>query len=440
MMMFGLYFMKDVPFRRILLHGMVVDETGKKMSKVIGNVIDPLDLVYGAKPEAIAEHASPGVPTKEALTKFKKSYPSIASDIEKGTGFPAFGTDAMRMTLATYPPSNKRIALAPKRIEGYRHFANKIWNASRLCLGHMEGDKAPTLTGKAPEARAFFNRWILAELGKTIDIATAGLAEFRIDEAANEAYRFFWNDFCDWYLEVTKPVLREGGDPAEAAETRLVMAHVLETSYRLLHPIMPYITEELWQRAPRPASRKSSVAFGPYPTATTDAIVDEAARKEMEIFKAVVSAARSIRSEHEVSPKAEVPLALRTNSAATRTMLEGRLGAIAFLVRAPEAVVEAIGGPRAAGTTVSVVPSEEGPIEVLVGLKGLVTKDEELARIDREMKRIDKDVAVMEKKLSSPAFVEKAPKDVVDEAKALLQQLRDARSRLEESRKLAEEL
>ncbi len=440
MMMFGLYFMKDVPFRRVLLHGMVVDETGKKMSKVLGNVIDPLDLVYGAKPEAIAEHASPGAPTQEALTKFKKSYPSIAADIEKGVGFPAFGTDAVRMTLSTYPPSNKRIALAPKRIEGYRHFANKIWNASRLCLSHMEGDKRPELTGKPPAAKGFFNRWVLAQLGKTIAIANAGLAEFRIDEAANEAYRFFWNDFCDWYLEVTKPILREGGDATEAAETRAVMAHVLEASYRLLHPMMPYITEELWQRAPRPASRKTSIAFGPYPEADVDAITDEAALRDMEIFKAVVSAARSIRSEHDVKPTLDVPLALRSDSDVARAMLGDRLSAISFLVRAPSPVVEKIGGPRAAGTTVNVVPTPHGPIEVLVGLKGLVTKDDELKRIDREMKRIDKDLGVMAKKLSSPAFVEKAPKEVVDEAKALQQQLMEARARLEESKKLAEEL
>ena len=160
----------------------------------------------------------------------------------------------------------------------------------------------------------------------------------------------------------------------------------------------------------------------------------------MEIFKAVVSAARSIRSEHDVKPALDVPLALRSDSDAARAMLGARLPAIAFLVRAPGAVVETIGGPRAAGTTVNVVPTPHGPIEVLVGLKGLVTKEDELKRIDREMKRIDKDLGVMAKKLSSPAFVEKAPKEVVDEAKALQQQLMEARARLEESKKLAEEL
>ncbi len=444
MMMFGLYFMKDVPFRRVLLHGLVVDETGDKMSKVKGNVIDPLDLIHGASFAEVVKKALPGAPEAEALAKFRKAYPSTAA---MGNGFPAFGTDALRFMLSTYPPSNKRIALQPKRIEGYRHFANKIWNASRLCLGHVEGVDATKLTGKAPEAKAFFNRWILAQLGKSIAIANAGVAEFRIDEAANESYRFFWNDFCDWYLEVTKPILREGfafdappRHTPEAEETRLVMAHVLETSLRMLHPIMPYITEEVWQRMPRPASRRSSIAFGPYPTAEIDGRDDDAVLREMDVFKGVVSAARSIRSEHEVKPGADAPLTLRTDGADATKLLEVHLGTLGFLTRSKAPAIEKMGGPRAAGTTTSVVPTPYGPIEVLVGLKGLVTKDEELARIDREIKRIEKDLAAVDKKLSSKGFTDRAPKEVVLETLALQTQLKDARVRLDESRKLADEL
>jgi valyl-tRNA synthetase len=444
MMMFGLYFMKDVPFRRVLLHGLIVDETGDKMSKVKGNVIDPLDLVYGATFTEMVKKTLPGAPEAEAMTKFKKAYPSAAA---MGSGFPAFGADALRFTLCTFPPSNKRIALAPKRIEGYRHFANKIWNAARLCLGHLEGVSGASLTGKAPEAKGFYNRWILAQLGKSIAVANAGIEAFRIDEAANESYRFFWNDFCDWYLEVTKPVLRENGAfdgaPArtpEAEETRLVMAHVLETSLRMMHPLMPYITEELWQRTPRPASRRSSIAFGPFPKADVEGLADEQVLREMEVFKAIVSAARTIRSEHEVKPAADAPLAVRTDDAAAIALLTSQIGTIGFLTRCKTPTLEKTGGPRAAGTTTSVVPTPYGPIEVLVGLKGLVTKDEELARIDREIKRIDKDLAAIEKKLSSKGFTDRAPKEVIDETMALKKQLEDARARLLESRTLADEL
>jgi len=444
MMMFGLYFMKDVPFRRVLLHGMVVDETGDKMSKVKGNVIDPLDLVYGTTFTEMVKKTLPGAPEAEAMAKFKKAYPSAAG---MGTGFPAFGADALRFTLSTFPPSNKRIALAPKRIEGYRHFANKVWNASRLVLGHLEGFDATSMapdmaTAQAP--KGFFNRWIVAQLAKTIDVCNAGYDAFRIDEAANETYRFFWNDFCDWYLEVTKPILRAPDGSAatteEANETRATMAHVLETSLRLLHPLMPYITEELWQRSPRPATgRRSSIAFGPYPNGS-DAKADEAVLRDMEIFKSVVGAARTIRAEHGVERKADAPITIRSDSEEARAFVTARLQALSFLAGSASPVVEKTGGARTAGTTVSVVPTAYGPIEVLVGLKGLVTKEDELSRIEREMKRIKKDLETIEKKMAAKSFMERAPKEVIDETLAQKQQLLDALARLEEARRLADEL
>jgi len=434
MMMFGLYFMKEVPFRRVLLSGLIVDETGDKMSKVKGNVIDPLDLIHGATFADMVKKTLPGAPEQEALTKFKKAYPSAAA---MGSGFPAFGTDALRFTLATFPPSNKRIALAPKRIEGYRHFANKIWNATRLSLGHLEKLDGNALTGAPPNATTWFNRWLLAELANAVEVANGGLASFRIDEAANESYRFFWNEFCDWYLEITKPVLRS--ETPEAEETRLVLAHVLETSLRLLHPLMPFITEDLWQRVPKPASRKRSIAFGPYPS-RADGRDDARALEEMAIFKGVVSAARTIRSEHEIDPKATVPLTLRVASPEAKALLEERLGSIATLVKSDGPKIEDAGGPRLPGTMTSIVPSPRGPIEVLVGLKGLVTKEKELVRIDRETKRIDKDLAAIEKKMSSKGFLERAPKEVIDETNALKKQLLDAKARLEESKALADEL
>ena len=438
MMMFGLHFMKDVPFRRVLLHGLVVDETGEKMSKVKGNVIDPLDLINGATFADMVKKTLPGAPEAEALAKFKKAYPSAAT---MGTGFPAFGTDAVRFTLTQFPPTNKRISLAPKRIEGNRHFANKIWNATRLSLGHLAKLDASKVTGEAPKATAWWNRWLLAQLGKTIAIANQGLGDFRIDEASNEAYRFFWNDFCDWYLEITKPVLRDE-DPGSSAvmqETLLVLAHVLETSLRLLHPMMPFITEDLWQRLPRPASRRSSIAFGPYPTAI-DAHENDAALKEMELFKAVVSAARTIRSEHEIEPKADVPLSLRANGEEARALLTARLPAIANLVRSKAPTVATSGGPREPGTTTGIVTTSLGPIEVHVGLKGFVTKAKELVRIEREIKKIDKDLGSIEKKMSSKGYVEKAPKEVIEETNALKAQLIEAKARHEESRTLADEL
>jgi len=431
MMMMGLHFMGDVPFRRVLLHGMVVDEQGQKMSKVTGNVIDPLDLVHGSSFEDVVQKALPGAPLAEALTKFKKSYPSAA---QMGSGFPAFGADALRFTLASYSPQAKRIALAPKRIEGYRHFCNKIWNATRFALPYLEKASLPD-QGGVPQATSRHNRWILSRLASTLEEATQSIEEFRLDEATSTLYRFFWNDLCDWYLELTKPVF-QGDDEARKQETATVLAHVLETSLRALHPFIPFITEELWQRVPRPSSRPISLAIAPWPTAQ-DGRPDPQADREMGAVQAVIGAARSIRSEHEVHPGASVPVALRAASEELRKLLADEIVAIRTLVKTDgDPKIEPSGGPRPRGSVMNVA----GEVEVLVGLVGLVDAKKEAARIEREIKKTEKDLAVLEKKLSLPSFVDKAPPEVVAEAKAQREALLRTRARLDEARGIADEL
>jgi len=432
MIMFGLHFTNEVPFRRVLLSGLIVDETGEKMSKVKGNVIDPLDLIHGTTFAEMVKKTLPGAPEAEAMTKFKKAYPSAAT---MGTGFPAFGADAVRFSLATYPPTNMRIALAPKRIEGNRHFLNKLWNATRLVL-ELVGD-APLQTTPPKDAYA---KWILSRLHETASVARSGLESFRIDESANGLYHFFWEEFCSWYLEIAKPIVREGKDAALREETRATLMFVLEASLRLLHPFVPFITEELWQRLPESSrEKKSSIALASYP-GDSIAARDLGVEGEMATLQAIIVAARTIRSEHEVHPAAEMPLSIRANADAIAFAKE-RAGAIKTLVKTMgEPVFEAIGAPHVAGSTTSVLPSNKGSIEVVVGLKGLVTADKERARIEREMKKVDKDVAAVQKKLASPAFVDKAPKEVIEQAHAQLKALLDAKARLEEAKKLAAEL
>jgi valyl-tRNA synthetase len=360
-----------------------------------------------------------------------------------GTGFPAFGADAVRFTLATYPPSNKRIALAPRRIEGNKHFLNKMWNATRLALDLL-GDYE--WRGIAPP-KGFYNQWIRSRFATTCATAHDGLGAFRIDEAAQAAYRFFWNDLCDWYLELAKPILRKQTNgsflrPDEVPEMQATLAYVLEGSLRLMHPMMPFITEELWQRVPRPASRKPSVAFGPYPTPDEEkgarALETEA---WMETLQGVVSSARTVRSEHDIDKKAEVPVRIRSASPEVVAFLRGHSEAIRLLVKtAGEPVFEAPGSPRDQGTTVSVVASAHGPVEVLVTLKGLVDPKDEVARVERELKKLERDLGALEKKLASPGFVDRAPPEVVDESRKQRATMVDAKARLEESRKLADEL
>jgi len=431
MMMMGLYFMKEVPFRRVLLHGMVVDENGEKMSKVKGNVIDPLDLIHGAAFDDVVQKTLPGAPREEALAKFRKSYPSTA---QMGAAFPAFGADALRFTLASYSPQAKRIALAPKRIEGYRHFCNKVWNATRFALPYIEKHAAP-LDGATPKATWRANRWILSRLHAAVGATETGLGEFRLDDASTALYRFFWNELCDWYLEIAKPVFQDETSPL-AVETATVLAHALETSMRALHPFIPFITEDLWQRLPRPATRPVSLALAPYPNALDGGDAPEVDR-EMAILQAVISAARTIRSEHEVHPGAQVPLLLRVADPAVRALLADEITTIRTLVRTQgEPLIEASGTGRPAGSVMSVA----GDVEVLVGLKGLVEASKETARIEREIKKVEKDLALMQKKLASKAFIERAPAEVVAESQEQLAGLVRTRSALEEARFLAEEL
>jgi valyl-tRNA synthetase len=226
------------------------------------------------------------------------------------------------------------------------------------------------------------------------------------------------------------------------AETAMTLAYVLEGSLRLMHPLMPFITEELWQRIPRPRSRHSSIAFGPYPTpeqerSARDLVVDA----RMEVLQGVISAARTVRSEHNVDNKAEVQVRVRSNNPQTLSFLREHADSIRFIVKtAGLPVFEAAGGAREAGWTMGVVPSSEGPIEVLVNLKGLVEPSEELARIERELKKIDKELLAIDKKLGSPGFVDRAPKEVVDEARIQRQALVDAKDRLVAARQLVAEL
>ncbi|MFO0757348.1 MAG: valine--tRNA ligase [Byssovorax sp.] len=428
MMMMGIHFMGEPPFKRILLHGLVVDETGDKMSKVKGNVIDPLDLIHGATFDQVIDKALPGAPKEEALRKFKKAYPSAA---QMGSGFAPYGADALRYTLATYSPQAKRIPLSPKKIEGNRNYCNKIWNATRYALTYLEGAKV----GSAPpRATLLPNRWILSRLASAVETARTGIDEFRLDDASLGLYHFFWGELCDWYLELSKPIFAEGGPAAE--ETRDVLAYVLEAALRLHHPFIPFITEELWHKVPRPENHPISLALASYPGAES-ASRDLAAEKDMNALMAVISAARSIRSEHDIHPGASVQVLIRPKDVQIQAVLTQEMRSIRFLVKtAGDPVIEPAGGPRPRGTVMSVA---EGT-EVLVSLKGLVEASKESARVEREIKKVEKDIAALEKKLGQPAFADKAPPEVVAESRAQLEGLRQKRAMLEEAKGLSAEL
>ncbi len=433
MMMMGIHFMGKPPFARILLHSLVVDETGAKMSKVKGNVIDPLDLIYGADFDAVVQKALPGAPKDEALKKFQKAYPSTA---KMGEGFEAYGTDALRWTLCSYSPQSKRIPLSPKKIEGFRNFCNKIWNATRFLLPYLDGAE---VTATPPRPTLRINRWILDRFADMAAVMNQGMDEFRFDDATAAMYRFFWGELCDWYLEVCKPLLATGADATvdegTRKETRDTFAYVLEASLRCIHPVMPFITEELWQRVARPADSPASIALTRLPT-ERDGRRDADAAREMAIVQAVVTAARTIRSEREVHPGAVVPVVLRSNDPAVRELLESERGAIQTLVKTEDLTVEPSGGERPRGAALGVGAG----VEVLVLLKGIVAFDKEAARIERELKKTEKNLAAIEKKLGSKGFAERAPADVVEASQRELGEMKERLTLLAEAKTLADEL
>jgi valyl-tRNA synthetase len=430
MMMFGLHFLGEVPFRKIYLHGMVTDEKGEKMSKVKGNVIDPLDVVYGIELEPLAAKIKDGGATEAALKTVRATYP---------TGIPAYGADALRWTLATYPPQQRKIPLSIKRIEGGRHLCNKLWNSIRFALPLVESVRAEDLASP-PAPTALADRWILSRLSATALEVQRALDTFRLDEATTALHRFFWNELCDWYLELVKPILspREGDAPVDEAvakAARITLARALEGTLRLMHPFIPFVTEELWQKLPKPAGSPASIVVAPWPRAEI-APRDEGAEREMAALQAAISSIRSIRSEHEVHPAAAVHVRLLTERADLRLLLETQAVAVRTLAKVDplEIVSERAGRPHGFAT------SSAGEIEVQVLLRGLVEPAHESARIDRELKKIDKDLQATEKKLSQPSFTDKAPPEVVAEARARLEELKVARGRLEDGRALVGEL
>jgi valyl-tRNA synthetase len=272
-------------------------------------------------------------------------------------------------------------------------------------------------------------------LSQAVSESSRGIDEFRLDEGSAALYHFFWDELCDWFLEATKPVFSSGSE-ADKAETRQVLAHVLETALRALHPFLPFITEELWQRLPRPAARPASIALAPYPTAD-DGRRDPEVERDMDILMEAIGAARTIRSEHGIDKSAKVPLEIRAANARVRSLVDAQAALVAFLVGTDGAPrVSAPSAERPRGSVVSVA----GDVEVLVVLAGLVDRAKEEERIDRGLKKLDKDIAVLEKRLASENFVKNAPPEVVAEARAQLEQLKRQKERLLEAKDLLKEL
>ncbi|HEX2570737.1 MAG TPA: valine--tRNA ligase [Polyangia bacterium] len=433
MMMMGLHFMKDVPFQTVFLHALVVDENGDKMSKVKGNVIDPLDVIHGATLEQLLTKAQGDGAPKEALENIKKNFPQ---------GIPAAGADALRFTLAAMAAQGRNIRLALSRVEGYRHFANKLWNAARFTLMNLEGHDADRwhdeLGSEARERLGLGDRWILSRLQRTVAEVDQALEAFKFNEAAQAIYRFLWTEFCDWYIELAKPALQGSGTPAAETRRRMaqgVLSSTLEVACRLLHPFMPFVTEEIWQQLPRPSGSSGSIMITMYPVAD-DTLIDAAAERSMALVQQVVTAVRNLRSEYHVGPGVPLDVTVMSADAATRAEVEAHAELIQGLGRVRELQVAPRGEPPH-GTVVSVIGGDAASagmdIDVAVNLEGQIDVAAERVRIAKDLAKTEKDLAQSQAKLEKPSFVERAPPAVVEEERRRLAESQDRIAKLKAS-------
>jgi valyl-tRNA synthetase len=343
-----------------------------------------------------------------------------------------YGTDAFRFTLTAFAAQGRDIKLAPERIEGYRNFANKIWNASRFVFMNLDEDFSPYSSLHTPHT-SLADRWILSRLNSVTKDVQAALVDYRFNDVASSLYHFIWHEYCDWYLELSKPVLYEEKGSASRQATQTVLAHVLETSLRLLHPIMPFITEEIWQTLPEgvrgleSGARIDSIMVSPYPVAD-EKLINAGIERDMQMVMDLIMAIRNIRGEMNIAPSMQITVIVRVESKELGEHLDKSAGYAKTLARIKEL---RIGVSEAKPT--SVATAVIAGAEVYVPLEGLLDLTQERDRLQKEIAKISKDIEVFSKKLSNTNFIDKAPKEVVEKDTAKLEEFRVKRDKLEQS-------
>ena len=412
MIMMTMHFNKDengeaqVPFKTVYVTGLIRDEQGQKMSKSKGNVLDPLDMIDGIELDALLDKRCGNMMQPQLAEKIAKA---TRNTFPEGIG--AHGTDALRFTLFSLASTGRDINWDMKRLEGYRNFCNKIWNAARYVLMNTE-EQDCGVNGEAVEL-SLADRWIISRLQQTEQTVAEAMSAYRLDHASQAIYEFIWNEYCDWYLELSKPVLWDDNASVEAKRgTRRTLIRVLEATLRMAHPFMPFITEEIWQRvAPiagaSQANSYDTIMLQAYPIAALDK-VDNNAIADAEWLKSVILAIRNIRGEMNVPPGKALSLILKNGGEEDLRRLNGNRQALTKLAKLDDIqwLTASDEAPMSATQLV-------GSMEVLVPMSGLIDKVAEIARLEKEVQKLDKDIQRIQGKLGNAGFLAKAPADVV---------------------------
>ena len=427
MIMMTMHVMKDengnpqVPFKTVYVTGLIRDESGDKMSKSKGNVIDPLDMIDGISLPDLLEKRTGNMMQPQLAAKIGKR-----TEKEFPEGIAAHGTDALRFTLAALASTGRDINWDMKRLEGYRNFCNKIWNAARYVLMNTEGEDCGQNGGDVELSLA--DRWITSRLEKVEAEVIKHFDEYRFDMASQTLYDFIWNEYCGWYLELSKPVLWDEKASIEAKRgTRQTLVQVLEALLRLAHPIMPYITEEIWQQISSLAGKEGdTIMVQPYPIASNDR-QDSAAEAEIEWLKGVITGVRNIRGEMGISPAKELEVLFQNGSDEDKARLEANRTYLSKL-----AALSGITWLNAEDEAPMSATQLVGNMEVLVPMAGLIDKGAELARLQKELEKLQKEVGRVEGKLSNEKFVSNAPEAVIAKEREKLEAAKSASAKLQE--------
>ena len=431
MIMMTLKYIDEVPFKKVYIHGLITDADGQKMSKSKGNGLDPMDIIDGISLEDLVAKR-----TGHLLQ------PKKAAQIEKATrkeypdGIKAYGSDPLRFTFYSIASSARGIKFDMNRVEGYRNFCNKLWNAANFVFMNTTAEDIAPFTGSQERVVSVVDRWIVSEFQKTVKSVDLAMETYRFDLAAKAIYEFVWDQLCDWYLELSKPVLNnDAATEAQKAGTRYTLITTLEATLRLAHPFIPFMTEELWQQIPASIRGEGeTIVLSSYPE-FSEALCDPEAEADVAWLKDIVTGTRNIRGEMDISFGKPIPVIFHKGNDKDKSRLEDYRVLLEFLVK-PESLTWLDDNVEPPASATHLV----GDMQVLVPLGGLIDKDAELARLNKEIDKKIKEKSRAEGKIGNPSFVDRAPEAVVQKEKDKVTDLNSAIAQLEEQKSRVAEL